>query len=165
MFFVLKTAELSWLFVHFVHTIRQEEPVELVCFYSTHKEPVFIIHQSISPYLVSFSGVLGCLTAEQALHFTTNKCQKNILELCNIFSFFFILCVWTTTPTPPPRVILPCAVKIQSILLLCSCVQLTFALGSHPHMHVLCSSVTWMTWRGSARQTMSPLSRMCCVHV
>lgn len=32
---------------------RQEEPVELVCFYSTHREPVFIMHQNMSPYLVS----------------------------------------------------------------------------------------------------------------
>lgn len=32
---------------------RQEEPVELVCFYSTHREPVFIMYQNMSPYLVS----------------------------------------------------------------------------------------------------------------
>lgn len=38
-FFVVKTAELSWL-----PTKRQEEPVELVCFCST-QEPVFIKQQ------------------------------------------------------------------------------------------------------------------------
>lgn len=51
--------------VHVVHTARQEEPVALVCFYSTHKEPVFIMHPNMSPYLVSFCGVLRCLSAEQ----------------------------------------------------------------------------------------------------
>lgn len=55
-FFVLKTAELSWLPVCFIPSKRQEEPVEEpVCFRSTHKEPVFIKHQKkMSPYLVSF---------------------------------------------------------------------------------------------------------------
>lgn len=44
-FFVLKTVELSWLPVCFIPSKRQEEPVELVCFRSTHKKPVFIKQQ------------------------------------------------------------------------------------------------------------------------
>ena len=56
---VLKTDKLSRLSVHFIHTTGREEPVELVCFYSTHKEPMFITHQNMSPYLVSSSAYRG----------------------------------------------------------------------------------------------------------
>jgi len=73
MFFVVKTAELSWLSVRFVHTVWQEEPVELVCFYSAHEEPMFIIHENMSPYLVSFCGVLRCVRAERAFHMTRHQ--------------------------------------------------------------------------------------------
>lgn len=46
-----------------VHAVRKEEPGELVCLYSTQKEPVFIVHKNMSPYLVSFCGVLRCAHA------------------------------------------------------------------------------------------------------
>lgn len=80
-FFVLKTAELSWLSVHFIHTARQEEPVELVCFYSAHKEPVFIMHQNMSPYLVSFWVCRGSPPLHQSSVWKTLCC----FALCCLF--------------------------------------------------------------------------------
>lgn len=59
-FFVVQTPELSWLSLRCEQTLRQDEPVELVCFYSTHQKPVFIIHENMSPYLVLLRGVLRC---------------------------------------------------------------------------------------------------------
>lgn len=56
---------LSWLCVH---TMRKEEPVEIDCLYSTQKESVFIIHENMSPYLVSFCGVLRCVHAGWSPH-------------------------------------------------------------------------------------------------
>lgn len=71
--------------VHFIRTARREEPVELVCFYSAHKEPVFIVHQNISPYLVWFCAVLGGL---QSKYPSRHKCLKSFFFFLIMSSFY-----------------------------------------------------------------------------
>lgn len=90
-FFVLKTAKLPWICAHFVP--RQEGLVELVCFYSTYKEQVFIIHQNMSPYLVSFCGVLqykSCTSPDI-------RVQKHVLHSFVIGLYVFIVLVVSRT--------------------------------------------------------------------
>lgn len=82
-FFVLKTSKPPWLCAHFVP--RQEGRVGLVCFSSAYNEQVFIIHQNMSPYLVSFCGVLQ----NKFSNLTRHKCP-------NAFCCFILLSfVWT----------------------------------------------------------------------
>lgn len=148
-FFVLKTAELSRLSLHFIHTTRQEEPVEPVCFCSTHKEPVFIEHQNMSPYLVSFWVYRGSppLLSEKryvALHY-------GIFAQINFQSEKPHL-----TKTDENKNIL----YVQLPLL-----SRRASLWYHNiHPCFSCFSATWMTWRESVNQATSQLSRMCCAH-
>lgn len=123
-FFVLKTSKLPWLCAHFVPI--QEGLVELVCFYSTYNEQVFIIHQNMSPYLVSFCGVLQNKSSTYLLIGESWWCQKKDDK------------------------------KTQKDK------KKNMILTNYLFFHL---SATWMTWRGSASQTTSQLSRMCCAHV